>query len=245
MKLETRRVGALQARVLDAGGAPTHLVILCHGFGAPGTDLVGLGAEWLAGEPALKSVRFVFPEGPLTLAEVPGARAWWHIDMAEVERALAEGRERNMAGQTPPGLSSARQKLRGLIDVMMQEIGVGWDRVVLGGFSQGAMLTTDLALRVEESSAGLMILSGTLLNESEWSANVSRRMGLPIFQSHGRSDPILPYAQALALQKLLQDAKLPVSFHAFEGGHEIPPQVLRRSALWLVERVSMTKGTKP
>lgn len=245
MKLETRLVGTLQARVLDTGTQPTHLAFLCHGFGAPGSDLVGLGAEWLRMEPSLESVRFVFPEGPLTLAEVPGARAWWQIDMTEVERALAEGRERNMADQKPPGLSSARQKLRGLVDAMMQELGLGWDRVILGGFSQGAMLTTDLSFRVDESPAGLMVLSGTLLNEKEWSAHVSRRPGLPIFQSHGRNDPILPYSQALALKRLFDHAKLPTSLHSFEGGHEIPQGVLRDAALWLKERVAKTKTAQP
>lgn len=245
MKVVTVRVGALQARVLEVVEQPTHLAILCHGFGAPGTDLVGLGAEWLASEPALHPIRFVFPEGPLTLPQMPGARAWWQIDMEDLERALAEGRQRNMATQNPPGLAPARQKLRALAEGMMQQMGIGWDRVFLGGFSQGAMLTTDLSLRLEEAPAGLMILSGTLLSETEWSVRAAQRAGLSVFQSHGRQDPILAFSQAVALRALLDAAKLRTEFHAFEGEHAIPNRILAQSAAWLKARLGAGIVSKP
>ena len=78
------RLGSLTCRVIQDKGAaqaPDLTVVLCHGFGAPGDDLVGLVGPLLELEPALQTgVRFVFPEAPLALEEYGGgARAWWRI----------------------------------------------------------------------------------------------------------------------------------------------------------------------
>ncbi len=109
-------------------------------------------------------------------------------------------------------------------------------RLVLGGFSQGAMITTDLTLRLEEPPAGLCLLSGTLIAESEWTPRVKARAGLPVFQSHGENDGILPYANAEALRDLLTGAGLSVEFHSFPGEHTIPMSVLRALGAWLAAR---------
>jgi phospholipase/carboxylesterase len=100
--------------------------------------------------------------------------------------------------------------------------------VVLGGFSQGAMVTTDLALRQDEAPAALVILSGTLLTEAEWRTRAPRRKGLSVLQSHGRQDPILPFDDAVALRELLQEAGLSVDFLPFDGPHSIPEEALDR-----------------
>jgi len=100
--------------------------------------------------------------------------------------------------------------------------------VVLGGFSQGAMVTTDLALRQDEAPAALVILSGTLLAESEWRARAVRRKGLRVLQSHGRQDPILPFAEAVLLRDLLQESGLAVEFLPFDGPHTISEEALDR-----------------
>ena len=73
-----------------------------------------------------------------------------------------------MRTEIPEGLASARRKLMALLEVAQVETGLPMSRFLLGGFSQGAMLATDVTLRLEEAPAGLAALSGTLLCEEEW-----------------------------------------------------------------------------
>ncbi len=229
------RLGPLEARVVqaDSGARPQLAVVLCHGYGASGSDLVPLAAEVLAKAPRLGSrVRFVFPAAPVSLAEFGGgdARAWWPIDW-EANLALraagAAGRA-ELQARVPHGLAQARRQLAACVEVLTQTSGLSPHQVVLGGFSQGAMVTTDLALRQEEAPAALVILSGALTAEAEWRSRAGRRKGLPVLQSHGRQDPILPFDSAEALRDLLQEAGLKVDFLPFDGPHTIPEEALHR-----------------
>jgi len=229
------RLGPLEARVVQPEGkAPPELVcLLCHGFGASGTDLVPLASEVLARAPALGSrVRFVFPAAPLALTEFGGgqARAWWPIDFEALLAQRAAGPEGRAAlrSRVPDGLPQARRQLAACLEAVAQTSGLPPGRVVLGGFSQGAMVTTDLALRQDEAPAALVILSGTLLAESEWRARAVRRKGLRVLQSHGRQDPILPFAEAVLLRDLLQESGLAVEFLPFDGPHTISEEALDR-----------------
>jgi phospholipase/carboxylesterase len=222
---------SLRARVVDDAarvGPPKALVILCHGYGAPGDDLVSLAAELCERAPAITSaVRFIFPEAPLALDDVPfGGRAWWHIDMMALQMAMASGEFRRLADEVPEGLPSARQKLMGLIDAATRETGLPMAKIVLGGFSQGAMLATDTTLRLEEAPGALAVLSGTLLNQQEWRRLAPTRRGLKVVQSHGTGDPILPFTGAEALKAILDDAGCDVDFYSFRGGHGIDGEVI-------------------
>ncbi len=210
---------------------PALAVVLCHGFGAPGDDLVPLG-ESLAAAPGLSKVRFYFPEGPLSLGgPYGGGRAWW---MIPPERLLAMQRGRLDPSlwrkEKPDGLAPARKALQTFVDRVQRETGLPFSKLVLGGFSQGAMVTCDLALRLEEPPAALLQWSGTLLCEDEWKARAQKRKGLRVLQSHGREDPILPFENAEALRDLLTQAGLSVDFLPFSGGHTIPPGALAKAA---------------
>jgi phospholipase/carboxylesterase len=234
------RLGPLQTRVVqrEASVRPALAVVLCHGFGASGTDLVPLAAELLARVPALgDSIRFIFPAAPLALEGFGGeARAWWPIDfeaMVALRTSGASGRA-TLRARVPEGLAQARKQLAACLEAVSQTSGLPASRLVLGGFSQGAMVSTDLALRQDEAPAALVILSGTLVAESEWRARANRRRGLAVLQSHGRQDPILPFEDALALRDLLQEAGLGVDFLPFDGPHTIPPEALHRLGALLV-----------
>ena len=88
------------------------------------------------------------------------------------------------------------------------------------------MLSCDVMLRTTQPYAGLIQLSGTLLALQEWAPLLQKRKGLPVFQSHGMQDEILPYVGAEALRDTLTHAGLSVEWHSFHGGHEIPRTVL-------------------
>ncbi len=217
------------------------VVVLCHGFGAPGSDLVGLGRALSSLEPALARVRFHFPAAPLSLGGLGygDARAWWMIDFEALEALKAQHPDalREFRKLEPEGMGAARKALNAMVHAAMNASGLPFSKLVLGGFSQGAMATTDLALRLEEAPAGLVALSGTLLLEDVWRQKAKARAGLTVFQSHGRFDPILPFTAARALEALLTEQGLAVDFHAFDGGHEIPQPVLVALARFLVARL--------
>jgi phospholipase/carboxylesterase len=235
-------LGGLSATVFPETSAPPKaVVVLCHGFGAPGDDLVGLYAELCALEPTLKSARFIFPEAPLDLRQSMGfdGRAWWLIDFEQVQAVSRAGPEAltEFRLKEPDGMARARSLLTALVHEAQVQSGVSLSRFVLGGFSQGAMLTTDVALRLDEAPLGLAALSGTLLIEDVWRQKAKARAGLPVYLSHGRQDPLLPFWAAERLNALLTESGLPVTWAPFDGGHGIPMGVLRGLARFLAERI--------
>lgn len=206
----------------NAGGDGP-MVVLCHGYGAPGDDLVPLG------DALGRAVRFACPAAPGVLDPgVPAAlsgRFWWPLDMMELQLAIMRRDYEPLMTRTPRGLAEARAAILALLDELEREHAAPPERVVLGGFSQGAMLATDVTLHAERPPAALAILSGSLIAREEWLPLLPRRAGLPVLQSHGRGDPILPYPIAEALRDALTSAGLPVTFVSFNGGHGIPQAV--------------------
>lgn len=204
-------------------------VVLMHGYGAPGDDLVSMAGA-IAAPPG---TTFLFPEAPLSLGDlmpIPimgDARAWWQIDVGRFERAMMAGTLDQIVDEIPDGLAKARADLSAMLEH------VPGDRVVLGGFSQGSMLATDVMLRSERTFAGLAILSGTFIAAKEWTPRMAARTGLKVFQSHGTEDPLLPFPIAEKLRHAMDDAGMLVSFTSFEGGHGIPPSVMRDLGTWL------------
>jgi phospholipase/carboxylesterase len=92
------------------------------------------------------------------------------------------------------------------------------------------MLSTDASLRMEERPGGLVVWSGTLLNEAAWTATAAQGSSLTVVQSHAVDDPILPYSGAEALRDMLTAAKHRVEFLRFRGGHSIPEPAIRAAA---------------
>jgi phospholipase/carboxylesterase len=245
MRAYESTLGTLSCRILDGldGKAePDLVVVLCHGFGAPGDDLVPIGPEMARRRPELeRRVRFVFPEAPLSLAGLyPGmfaSRAWWLLDPERLMAIASGAAERNLdelRASVPEGLAEARDKLLALV----AELGVPAGRVVLGGFSQGAMLATDVSLHLPEAPAALCIYSGTLINEADWRERAPARAGLKVLQTHGRQDPLLPHANAEHLRDLLSGAGLDVDFHAFDGQHGLPMDGVDRLAELVAQQLA-------
>jgi|LNFM01.1.fsa_nt_gb phospholipase/carboxylesterase len=233
--MKTEKLGPLNVRLCGGtdgdGGGDGPLVVLLHGFGAPGDDLVPL---WRVLS-APKRARFAFPAAPIALTD-PGfmgdARAWWEIDIMRLQMELMRGSVDRLVREVPEGLTEAREALVATLDALGERLGVAPESVYLGGFSQGAMLSCDAVLRTERPFAGLILMSGTLIAEDEWRSLMPKRAGLKVFQSHGTHDPILPYANAERLRDALSSAGLSVSFHGFRGQHEIPATALAALAAW-------------
>ena len=212
---------------------PERVVLLCHGFGASGEDLVPLAPELVRMAPAeLARTRFVFPAAPLDLRQygIPGGRAWWPIDMQRLQRAAQTGEFRDLRREVPSAMPEIRELLSETVDVLQEETGLGIERFVLGGFSQGSMATTDLTLHLEEKPAGLVVFSGTLLCEEIWRVRATGLSGLRVMQSHGTVDPILPFSLAEELRDLFRDGGAEVDWVPFRDGHTIPGEAMRGAA---------------
>jgi phospholipase/carboxylesterase len=218
--------------------APPLTVVLMHGYGAPGDDLVSLAGA--LDVPA--GTTFLFPEAPNGLGDagmmslLGDARAWWQIDIGRFQRAIMNGSPaalEQLTKDVPEGIKEAREGVSSLLDAVEKDLKTPAERIVLGGFSQGSMLALDVALRTKRTLAGLVLLSSTLLAADEWVPLMAARRELRVFQSHGTADPILPYAIAEGLRRALDNAGMKVSFTPFEGGHGIPPAVMRDLGVWL------------
>lgn len=230
------RLGPLQAVIVPPPDPQNveRTVILAHGYGAPGTDLVGL-AKAIS---APKGTRYVFVQAPHTIEGMTGphaGRAWWHIDMMALHIARMTGEHDELAAQIPEGLSEARQALDDALLVLERDHELRWEATYLGGFSQGAMLTMDYALRSERPLRGVLQLSGTVICEAEWLPLMKKRAGLRVFQSHSPDDPVLPFSLAERLHRDMTEAGMKATFVSFRGGHGIGPEVLEGISAFLRE----------
>lgn len=196
-------------------------IILFHGYGADAHDLFQLH-EFV--QPKQK-YNWLFPNGFLSVPIGPAwtGRAWWNIDMREIEQAAMRGETRDFSDRIPDGLNTARENAM----KMIEQLKVPWNQIVLGGFSQGAMLATELYLNAPETPKGLMLLSGTLLCKDRWAELTKNRKGQKFYQSHGKNDLVLGHNHAAALNTVLNQNGMHGSLSSFNGAHEIPPNVLR------------------
>lgn len=222
------KIGSLDViKVQSTEGKDGPAVMLCHGFGASAHDLAPL-SQIIKAKP---NTTWYFPQGPLEFPIGPRmkGRAWFPLISEEIQRALAEGKTLSFVDVVPSGLSESREKLVRIVE----EIKNHTTDITIGGFSQGAMMTTDLFLRSEENFSGLAILSGTLICRSEWKELAKGKKPFQFFQSHGTYDPVLPFENAKRLEELLRDGGLSGEFVTFPGGHEIPEGVVKRFGQYL------------
>lgn len=214
MKIEQQDVQGIETLVVN-GNNPEVGIIMLHGYGANMQDLFPLWEVWHA-----EKFNWYFPNGllPLNMGYYEG-RSWFSIDVQEMERAMREGRPRNMRGTVPPEFDSTLSHLALFVD----EISKKHKTLIVGGFSQGAMCASHLAMNSSLSIDGLILLSGALIAESRCPAQVK---GIPFYQSHGVKDPILDIHSGRELEEKLCSLNFKGKLHPFQGGHEIPPTVV-------------------
>jgi phospholipase/carboxylesterase len=244
MNTRWKELGGLSCQIADGradDSPPCLVVILCHGYGAPGTDLVPISWNMSVHYPELANrVVYVFPAAPFSLADqgLLDGRAWWQVDIGRLAMAIERGDLRSVQNELPEDLISSREKLTKLVEEAKAEYDVPTSRVILGGFAQGSILATDVALRMPESPAALCIWSGTLMCEDQWSKLAVERRGTPVLQSHGRNDPLLPFDGAIWLRDVLVAAGMNVDFHEFMGDHTIPLEVLEKFGLMMDQLIA-------
>ena len=192
------------------------VIVLLHGFGADAGDLFPL-ADLLDPD---GNATFVCPQAPFEVPVGPGftGRGWFPISVRDLETGVDFSKVR------PPGLDRSAELVSELIFELNPE------RLVLGGFSQGAMVATEVTLAAPGDVAGLVIWSGTLLDEAGWTKRAAGMSGARFLQSHGNNDQVLPYPLAQRLFDLLKKNGAEGQLIGFGGAHEIPMGVLQKTA---------------
>lgn len=213
-----RRLGAIECEEV-VNGEELPWIIMFHGYGANCQDLLDLAHAIPGGE----KFNWLFPNGFLEVPIGPGwtGRAWWNINFNDLQKDYSDF--------TPAGLELAYDKASKMIAALK----VDWNKIIIGGFSQGAMLATELYLRSPQASAGLIILSGTTVHAPKWRELALQKAGEKFFMSHGELDDILQIRLARKLETILTQAGLKGRLFSFQGGHEIPSSILIRAGEYL------------
>ncbi len=208
--LEVARVGAL--REDERGGA---LVVLLHGYGAGGDDLVSLARAL-----ARPGVRFLIPAAPLPQG---GGRKWWSLDPGDRP-------SHTWTDELPPGYQEHAQvrAAREAIQALLRQAREAYapERVSLVGFSQGAMLALHVAVSGEPPVDRVAALSGVLIADSLVPLHQPKAARPAVFVSHGRQDPVVPFGGGEAIATILKPHGYQVTLLPFDGGHAIPPLVV-------------------
>ena len=208
-------------------------VVLLHGFGAPGDNL----ASFVERIDAPVDTTFILPEAPgmlddiMLLNLVDDARVWWAKDARRLQ--LEVHGEAVPATRIYEALAQAREAVVTMVDAVEAETGASGDGIVLGGFSQGAMIAVDVALHTSRPLAGLIVLSGAMATDGDWMSLMSGRRELPVFQAHGTEDERPSFAAAEKLRDAMIEGGMRVTFSSFTAGHGIPPSVLQELGPWL------------
>jgi phospholipase/carboxylesterase len=215
---------SLEVIEIETAPHPTATVIVLHGLGADGRDFIPICDE-LDLTP-VGPVRFVFPHAPTRPVTINGGyvmRAWYDILGAEIDKREDE-----------PGLRESLTLVETLI-ARERERGVAASRIVLAGFSQGCAMTLLTGLRSAERLAGLVGLSGYLpLAASTAVERNPVQQGLPIFLAHGRQDPVIPIARAIASRDALVALGHPVEWHEYPMPHSVCAEEVVDLNRWLL-----------
>lgn len=231
-----RKLGSIQCleseviepKMSQPGQSPVTF-ILFHGFGADAYDLQPLAEVFRLPF----ATQFLFPQGIIEVPIGPGwtGRAWWPIDMNRFQQASAKGEDLDLSDWQPENIENVRTK----IFKMIQDLKTPWNQIILGGFSQGAMLATDICLHAPEAPKALFLMSGALIQKSNWKTalEANPKKGTPFFMSHGSHDMVLSHKGSARLETFLNQAGLSGRLVTFNGGHEIPPIVIEKANQFL------------
>lgn len=197
-------------------------VVILHGFGASSSDLYPLADE-LDPHGALS---WYFPEAPYTIRYHGSAlgKAWFPRNESEMAGAVEGIYFHRLEEMDPEGLRRAGAEVGELVE----SLDADWEQVILGGFSQGAMVAVEAVAQAGRPPADLLLFSGSVIALPRWSRELRALGGFRFFQSHGTTDPILPFDGARKLFSLLEEAGGEAEFLQFDGGHAIPREIIER-----------------
>ena len=183
---------------------PKNLVILMHGIGSDGNDLIGLASNWSHNMP---DTEFLSPNAPFTCNMSGTGYQWFGFVDKDLVRIRAE-------------VSQVALILNNFIDDQLKIRNLNDTNLALVGFSQGAMLALHVGLRRKKKCAGIVGYSGMLLDPDNLQNEVESKP--PIVLVHGDIDPVITPLSLPNAETKLKNLEIPVETHIREGlGHGI------------------------
>lgn len=199
-----------------SGGTPRQLVVLCHGVGADGNDLISLAPDWGRAAP---DALFVSPHAPEPYDMAPMGRQWFSLaDRSPV--------------RMEHGVRRAAAALGQFIDEELKRLALPSGAYALMGFSQGAMTALFTGLRRNPPPAAILAFSGALLGPGSLAAEIAGRP--PVLLVHGEADEVVPISRTRDAEAALRAAHVPVEALYRPGlGHGIDAAGVATASLFL------------
>lgn len=211
---------SLTAAERPAGADAQGVLVLHHGRGSDEQDLIGL-ADAL--DPA-RRLHVVAPRAPLRMPGWPGYH--WYL-------------ARRVGFPDPDSFHAACRELATFHDGLWEQIGIGPERTVLGGFSMGAVMSYALGLGADRPApAGILALSGFIPTVDGWQPQLADRERTSILIAHGVADPVIPVTFARRAHELLDQSGIDVDYHESDVAHTVDPRDLPRVRAWLTRTLS-------
>jgi len=205
-------------RLGPAKGQATHLVVLCHGYGADGNDLIGLAPHL---QRVLPTAAFVAPHAPERCAMGGVGYQWFPLSRFD-------------AHELARGVEAAAPSLDAFLDAELKRLNLANDRIAFVGFSQGTMMALHVGLRRKQPPAAIVGFSGLLAAPDKLAKFESA--GPPILLAHGDADQTIPFPAMFQTVLALGAAGLTVRWHVSAGvAHGIDADALAIAGRFLAD----------
>jgi phospholipase/carboxylesterase len=208
-------------RLAPRSGRARQLVVILHGYGADGNDLIEIGKVW---QPLLPDAAFVAPHAPEPCEQAPTMRQWFALTFRDPNERWV-------------GVNRARPVLDRFLDAELSRLGLPGSALALVGFSQGTMMALHVGLRRTATPAAIVGYSGLLVlppddDLDKFAAEISARP--PVLLVHGDEDNVVPPQALFQAAEVLPALGMPVQWHMSAGvGHSIDPEGLRHGGAFL------------
>ena len=216
MTLTTKLPLEFLQREPQAQTADPWLLVLMHGVGSNEQDLFGL-APYVPPQFHVLSLRAPYPMGVQ-------ANAWFHFTVdTNGTRHIDVAQER-----------ASRDRLERTLAQAQQELGIGAERTVVAGFSQGGIMALSTLLTRPQSLRAAMVWHSRLLPEiKQFQAPAGQFAGKSLWISHGTYDNVIPLTSAHTMRDHVQALPIGLAYHEYASAHEIRPDELQASMQWL------------
>jgi phospholipase/carboxylesterase len=203
-----------------APGDARQLVVILHGYGASGDDLIPLADVW---RPLLPDAAFVAPHAPEPCRDAPMGRQWFTLRTRSPEERWA-------------GAVAAAPTLDAFLDAELASFGLDDSKLMLVGFSQGTMMALHVGLRRPRPPAGILGYSGLLVGPERLAA---RGDTLPVFLVHGDQDGVVPVEALFQAVEAMAAVGIASQWHVCEGlDHMIDDAGLALGGRFIVEALT-------
>jgi phospholipase/carboxylesterase len=207
------------AKIAAPSGTADSLAILCHGYGADGSDLIGLAPFW---QNLLPHTAFIAPNAPEPCAAGGAGYQWFPISPGNPQESQKH-------------IPQAAEVLDAFITEQLNAFGFDEGRLALIGFSQGTIMSLHVGLRRAIAPAAIVGFSGALAMADKLNETKVRP---PVFLIHGDSDPMISPNATIDANEKLNQLGCPCQYHISENcGHSIMPDGLERAGQFLQQHL--------